>query len=150
MRAQIAAAGLSHRVMLLGAVSEERVTELLEHAHVFALASLNEGIPVAIMEAMAMAMPVVATDVGGNSELITAGHDAILVPAADREAMTAELYRVATDPAHAMRLAAASRARVEADFHRRRSAEAVAEGLRRTVRGAVETAPAAALEGVGD
>ena len=150
LQARIAAAGLSDRITLLGAVSEERVTELLENAHVFALASLNEGILVAIMEAMAMAMPVVVTDVGGNSELITSGHDAILVPAADREAMTAELYKVATDPAHAMRLAAASRARVEADFHHRRSAEAVAEGLRRTGAGAVDAMPATALEGVRD
>ena len=67
-------------VTLLGAVSETRVRDGVEAAHIFALASLNEGISVAIMEAMAMEMPVVVTDVGGNHELITSGRDAILVP----------------------------------------------------------------------
>lgn len=134
--ALIAGKGLGDAVTLLGAVSEDRVREGLERAHVFALASLNEGISVAIMEAMAMEMPVVVTDVGGNHELITSGRDAILVPPERPEIMAEEIARLHADPEEARRLAQASRARVAAEFHHRRSAEAVADGLARTLPGA--------------
>ncbi|UXU75164.1 MULTISPECIES: exopolysaccharide biosynthesis GT4 family glycosyltransferase EpsE [unclassified Paracoccus (in: a-proteobacteria)] len=136
LEALIAQAGLQDVVTLLGAVSEDRVRQGLEQAHVFALASLNEGISVAIMEAMAMEMPVVVTDVGGNHELITSGRDAILVPPERPEIMAAEIARLYAEPDHARQLAQASRARVEQDFHHRRSAQAVAEGLARTLPGA--------------
>ncbi|KGJ04577.1 Glycosyltransferase involved in cell wall bisynthesis [Paracoccus halophilus] len=129
----IAEKDLTDAVTLLGAVSEARVREGLENAHVFALASLNEGIAVAIMEAMAMEMPVVVTDVGGNHELITSGRDAILVPPEQPEAMAREIAGLVADPDYARRLAQASRARVAADFHHRRSAEAVADGLARSL-----------------
>ena len=133
LTALIADKGLGDAVTLLGAVGEDRVREGLENAHVFALASLNEGISVAIMEAMAMEMPVVVTDVGGNHELITSGVDAILVPPERPEVMTAEIAGLVADPGYARRLAAASRARVAADFHHRRSAEALADGLARSL-----------------
>ena len=136
LQALIDEKGLSDVVTLLGAVSETRVREGLENAHVFALASLNEGISVAIMEAMEM--PVVVTDVGGNHELITSGRDAILVPPEAPGVMADEIARLVADPDHARALAQASRARVAADFHHRRSAEAVADGLAQSVPGAAE------------
>ena len=142
LAALIAEKGLGDAVTLLGAVSEDRVREGLEHAHVFALASLNEGISVAIMEAMAMEMPVVVTDVGGNHELITSGRDAILVPPEAPGVMADEIARLVADPDHARALAQASRARVAADFHHRRSAEAVADGLAQSVPGAAEAVQA--------
>ena len=129
---------LERRVRLLGAIGEEAVRAGLERAHVFALASHNEGISVAIMEAMAMEMPVVVTDVGGNHELIEGGRDAILVPPRDPARMAAEIAALARDPDRAARLARASRARVAAEYHHRRSAEALAEGLARTIPGAAE------------
>jgi len=136
LQALIDAKGLAESVTLLGAVSEDRVREGLENAHVFALASLNEGISVAIMEAMAMEMPVVVTDVGGNHELITSGRDAVLVPPERPDLMADAIADLLGDPAHALELAHASRARVAADFHHRRSAEAVALGLADTLPGA--------------
>ncbi|MFV0300394.1 MAG: exopolysaccharide biosynthesis GT4 family glycosyltransferase EpsE [Paracoccus sp. (in: a-proteobacteria)] len=129
LQALIDRMGLADQVTLLGAVSEDRVREGLENAHAFALASLNEGIAVSIMEAMAMEMPVVVTDVGGNSELIDNGTDALLVPPQDPPALAAALRSVLTDPARAERLAHASRAKVAAGFHHRRSAEAIARCL---------------------
>jgi colanic acid/amylovoran biosynthesis glycosyltransferase len=139
--------GLAHAVTLLGALSEDRVRAGLEDAHVFALASLNEGISVAIMEAMAMAMPVVVTDVGGNGELISSNRDAILVPPEAPETMAEAIAGLHADPERARRLAQASRARVAAEFHHRRSAEAVADGLRRTVPGAREALEHVVTEG---
>lgn len=133
LQALIEAKGLAHAVTLLGAVSEGRVRQGLERAHVFALASLNEGVSVAIMEAMAMEMPVVVTDVGGNHELITSGRDAIMVAPERPDLMAAAIAGLLDDPDHARTLAQASRARVAADFHHRRSAQAVAEGLALTL-----------------
>jgi len=122
----IAAKGLSDSVTLLGAVSEERILQGLEAAHVFALASLNEGIPVAVMEAMAMAMPVVVPDVGGNAELIDHGVDRILVPPEQPEQMMTEIERILRDRTLADRLSQASRQKIAAHFHHRRSAEMLA------------------------
>lgn len=139
--ALIAEKGLGDVVTLLGAVSESAVREALERAHIFALASLNEGISVAIMEAMAMEMPVVVTDVGGNHELISSGRDAILVPAENPKAMADEIAGLVADPDYAQRLAHASRAHVAQEFHHRRSAEAVADGLRRTLPEAATALP---------
>ena len=136
LQGQIDQMGLGDSITLLGAVSEDRVRQGLEEAHVFALASLNEGISVAIMEAMAMEMPVVVTDVGGNHELIHSGQDAVLVPPERPDTMAEVIADLVANPEKARGLAQASRARVAAEFHHRRSAEAVADGLRRTLPGA--------------
>jgi glycosyltransferase involved in cell wall biosynthesis len=123
--------GLSAHVRLLGALPEEAIRARLEAAHVFALASLDEGVPVAVMEAMAMEMPVVVTDVGGARELIDDGADALLVPPEDAAALADRVEGVLRDPDRAARLGAAARGKIAARFHHGRSARALAEGLRR-------------------
>ena len=100
---------LSAHVELLGAVSEVRIRQGLEDAHIFALASLAEGIPVSVMEAMAMEMPVIVTDVGGNSELIDSGIDGMLVQPENPDQMTDTIAQVIQDPEFACRLSQASR-----------------------------------------
>ncbi|AXV18452.1 colanic acid biosynthesis glycosyltransferase WcaL (plasmid) [Neorhizobium sp. SOG26] len=127
----IAVKGLGESVELLGAVSETRVRQALEEAHVFALASLNEGISVAIMEAMAMEMPVVVTDVGGNNELIHHRMDAILVRPERPNEMADAIEDVLYNRELAERLRAASRAKISARFHHRISAQALASLLTR-------------------
>lgn len=117
---------MSDCVELLGAVSEARVRQGLEEADVFALASLNEGIPVSVMEAMAMEMPVIVTDVGGNSELIDNGVDGILVQPENPEEMADAIEKVLRDKEFALKLSQASRAKVAAKFHHRVSAQALA------------------------
>ena len=126
----IASKGLTDSITLLGAVSEDRIRQGLEAAHVFVLASLNEGIPVAVMEAMAMAMPVVVTDVGGNAELIDQGVDGLLVPPEQPERMATEIESVLRDPVLADRLSQASRQKIADQFHHRRSAELLAHYLK--------------------
>jgi glycosyltransferase involved in cell wall biosynthesis len=130
----ITAKGLTDSIVLLGAVSEERIRQGLEAAHVFVLASLNEGIPVAVMEAMAMAMPVVVTDVGGNAELIDHGVDGILVMAEQTEQMVTEIERILRDRTLANQLSQASRQKIADHFHHRRSAEMLAYYLTNTVK----------------
>lgn len=116
-------------VELLGAVSEARVRLALEDSHIFALASLNEGISVAIMEAMAMEMPVIVTDVGGNHELIDHRIDAILVAPERPAEMADAIEEVLLDSKLSSRLSQASRAKIAAKFHHRISAHAVASFL---------------------
>ncbi|WP_088890260.1 exopolysaccharide biosynthesis GT4 family glycosyltransferase EpsE [Leptolyngbya ohadii] len=123
---------LSDCVQLLGAVSEEKVREGLENAHVFALASLNEGIPVAVMEAMAMAMPVVVTDVGGNAELIDDGVDGILIQPENPVQLADTIEKVVCNEALARSLSQKSREKIVAKFSSTRSAKILADYLDKT------------------
>jgi sugar transferase (PEP-CTERM/EpsH1 system associated) len=82
----------------------------------FILPSLNEGISNTILEAMATALPIVATAVGGNPELIEDGVHGLLVPARDADAMAQAMARCSDDPAYATGLGVAARKRVEAQF----------------------------------
>ena len=86
--------GLTSRVRLFGAVSEEVVRAELAACHLFALASWAEPLGVAFMEAMAMETPVVATAAGGVPELIDDGVEGILVPPHDPVRLADALERV--------------------------------------------------------
>jgi glycosyltransferase involved in cell wall biosynthesis len=122
----IRSAEMSDYVALPGAVSEEQNRQNIEEAHIFALASLNEGIAVAVMEAMAMEVPVVATDVGGMAELIDSGDNAILVPPEQPQQMADAILQVLRNPSFALQLSQRSREKVAAEFHHRRTAQALA------------------------
>jgi len=119
-RAELEAAvrrlGLRAYVRLLGAVAEEAVREELERCHVFALPSLQEALGVALMEAMAMEVPVVATRVGGVAELVAHGADGVLVPPGDVAALAEAIAAIAADPARARSLGAGSRAKIVERF----------------------------------
>jgi glycosyltransferase involved in cell wall biosynthesis len=125
---------LSEYIELLGSVSEERNRQGIEEAHIFALASLSEGISVAVMEAMAMEMPVIVTDVGGNSELVDDGVDAILVQPEKPEEMADVIMKVLQDKELALSLSHKSRKKIAARFHHRISAEAIARCLEELAR----------------
>jgi colanic acid/amylovoran biosynthesis glycosyltransferase len=126
---QLATLGLGKSVEFLGAVTEERHRRAIQDAHIFVLASLDEGISVAAMEAMAMRTPTVVTDVGGMRELVTAGEDALMVPSKDPAALADAIARILDDPELARRLSERSRQKVAGKFHHRRSAEALAHCL---------------------
>jgi len=87
LQKMIESKSMSECVELLGAVSEQAICQGLEASHVFALASLNEGVPVAVMQVMAMDVPSVVTNVGGTSELVDDGADAVLVKSEKPEEM---------------------------------------------------------------
>lgn len=81
-------------------------------ADAVALTSVNEGTPVTIIEALAAARPVVATDVGGVGDVVRDGVDGYLVPPCDTDALADRLARIAADPELGARLAASGRDRV--------------------------------------
>ena len=85
-------------------------------ARVYVQPSRTEGVPLAVTEAMASGLPVVATAVGGMPELLDEGRAGRLVPPDDPEALAAAVRAVLGDPVEAARLARAGRSRVEADY----------------------------------
>jgi glycosyltransferase involved in cell wall biosynthesis len=108
---EAAKAAASPRVHFLGVQSE--VAELLAASDVFALFSSYEGNPMALMEAMAASLPVVATAVGGVPEVVAHGETGLLTPAGDRNAFAASLSTLAADPARRQAMAQAARTRAQ-------------------------------------
>jgi glycosyltransferase involved in cell wall biosynthesis len=108
---------LASRVTFLGYRSQAGVRDLLGQADVFVLASLAEGAPVVLMEAMAAGVPVVATRVAGIPELVEDGADGLLVPPGDAAALAAAVGRLIDDPALRASFARRGREKVERDFN---------------------------------
>jgi glycosyltransferase involved in cell wall biosynthesis len=121
--------GLKNCVSLLGAVSEDTVNESLEKAQVFVLASWHEPLGVAIMEAMAMEMPVVVTGSGGVKELIDDGIDGLLVEPEAPEQLADAIAQLLQNPELALSLSQQSRKKIMAKFSHSRSAETLAQCL---------------------
>jgi sugar transferase (PEP-CTERM/EpsH1 system associated) len=114
LRARARALGLGARTWFAGAVTD--VPALLSSFDVFVLTSLMEGISNTLLEAMACGLPVVATAVGGNVELVRDGDTGLLVSPGDVEALAQKLARVATEPDLASMLGARARAAAIGEF----------------------------------
>lgn len=89
---------LTDAVDLLGAVSQDDLRRHLVDADVFALSSTAEGLPVVLMEAMAMSLPVVATNVAGTTELVQDGVNGLVVPPGRSDLLADALERLARSP----------------------------------------------------
>ena len=114
LEAQIAAAALTDSVRLLGHRTD--IAACYDAMDLFVQSSEREGTPNSVLEAMAMSTPVVATNVGGTSELITHEVQGLLVPRHDVSALSAGITRVIEGRDEATRRAVAARAKVEADL----------------------------------
>jgi glycosyltransferase involved in cell wall biosynthesis len=90
--------GVEESVTFLGWIDEAKRREMLTHSDIFVLPSYNEGLPMSVLEAMAYGLPVIATPVGGISELITDGLDGRLVAPGDVAALERELLDLARAP----------------------------------------------------
>ena len=108
------ALGLDARVTFTGVVDD--IAEVLAAMDVFVLPSHTEGMSNALLEAMAMARPVVATAVGGNLDVVRDGSDGVLVPPRDPAALAAAVGRLLEAPDEARRLGCAARRRAQAEF----------------------------------
>jgi len=113
-QAVLAEAGVSHLAWLPGERAD--VPDVMRALDCFVLPSLAEGISNTILEAMACGLPVLATAVGGNPELVQSGVTGDLVTAGDVDALADGLIRMAADPGRAAALGLAGRARVERCF----------------------------------
>lgn len=107
VEAAIANAGLDGRVFLLGDRSD--VPQLLPAFSIFAMSSVSEGYSIALLEACASALPIVATDVGGNAEIVRDGVTGLIVPSGAPDAFARALERLLADPAGAAEMGQAGR-----------------------------------------
>ena len=118
LRAEVAAilgaAGAAPLAWLAGERND--VPEVMRGLDCFVLPSLAEGISNTILEAMASGLPVIATDVGGNADLVSAGVSGEIVAAADPQAMAEAMLRLALDPARARAMGQAGRDAAEKSF----------------------------------
>ena len=109
--------GLREHVSLLGRRGD--MPEVLSAFDVFVLSSHDEGMSNAILEAMAVEKPVVATDVGGTGEVVRHGHSGLLVPAKDPEALAVAISEVLAQPERARAMGRLGRRIVEDGFSAR-------------------------------
>lgn len=113
IRREEALLGLDGLVSYTGEISPDMVSKLLADADIFCLPSFSEGLPVSVMEAMAIGVPVVSTWISGIPELAINEVTALTVPASNAPALAAALKRVASDKALRTKLARNARAEVE-------------------------------------
>jgi glycosyltransferase involved in cell wall biosynthesis len=99
LRSQTAAAGLTNRIHFLGVRHD--IPELLAAADFFVLPSLNEGLSRAMLEAMAVGTPVIATAVGGTADILADGETGWLVPPGDPGALASAIREAMENPTEA-------------------------------------------------
>jgi glycosyltransferase involved in cell wall biosynthesis len=132
IRRRVTAAGLDDRVHFLG--TRRDVPALLAASDSFVLPSLWEGLPVALVEAMASGLPVIATEVSGTSQVMVPGRTGWLVPPGDASRLAEAMVALRADPERAQAMAAAGRARVVERFAAHHQAEQLARLFRRDAR----------------
>jgi len=141
VEASIKSLGLGDAVQITGWIDSSRVREEILAARALVLPSFAEGLPVVIMEAMALRRPVISTFVAGIAELVRSGEDGWLVPAGDVEALQEAIEACLTAPDEVIvRMGEGGRERVLA----RHSADVEAAKLARLF------APAVSIGRVGE
>ena len=121
--------GVGDAVRFAGAVGQDRIASHYERADVFCLASFAEGVPTVLMEAMAMELPVVATNVNGVAELVEHERSGLLVAPGRPDQVAAALERLAADPDLRASFGSAGRERVASGYEVNRAAAALRDTL---------------------
>lgn len=114
LRAMAEQRGIGHRVHFLG--FRRNVAEFLAHCDVLLMPSLHEGLPYALLEAMALGTPIIASHVGGLAEVLQDGETALLVPVEDSTALAKAIVRSHSDPTLRERLGRNARALQQANY----------------------------------
>ncbi len=114
LKAKCKAAGLTDRVRFLG--YRQDLQRLLAAADLVVLPSISEGLPLAAVEALAAARPIVATAVGGTPEVVLDGQTGLLIAPNDSAALAEAMHRLLSDPGLALRLGTNGRLFVERHF----------------------------------
>lgn len=107
IRAEVTRLGLENQVRMLGVRRD--VPRLLAAADVFVLTSDREGLPIAVLEAMAAGKPVIATAVGNLPDVVRDGENGRIVPRGDRDALESALIELLGDEARASKMGTAAR-----------------------------------------
>jgi glycosyltransferase involved in cell wall biosynthesis len=134
LREQAARLNLGEAVTLTGAVNQDEILGYYHRADAFVLPSFAEGLPVVLMEAMALGVPCITTHITGVPELIRDGLEGLLVAPSDGEGLTAAIARLMDEPELGKALARAGRARVLAEYTLSGSVARLADILARRLR----------------
>jgi glycosyltransferase involved in cell wall biosynthesis len=147
LEAQIAREGLQDVVELRGRVPSAELIRAYQESGVLVLPAVvdargdTEGLGVVLLEAMSCGTPVIASDIGGITDIVTHERTGLLVPPGDPAALAAATRRLATDPALWRRLAEAGRRRFHEDFSWTAIVRRWEEVYRATVRAPGPAAP---------
>jgi glycosyltransferase involved in cell wall biosynthesis len=125
--------GLDGLVTFAGAVAPKDMPVFYQRADVFVLPSQNEGMSIALLEAMACGLPVVVTDTGGTEELVREGVNGHVVPWSDVPALTEALTALMADTELRPRMGAASR-KVAEQYTLQKATERYVDLCRRVAR----------------
>ena len=139
---QITARGLAGRAHWLGSQPAHTIPQMLRGADGLVLPSHNEGLSLSVMEAMATALPVVTTDVGGHGEILRHGENGWLIPARDQNALEQALAELVSRPDLRGARGAAARRTIESVGSPNDNAARLAEILRELAAGARMRRPA--------
>jgi len=123
------------RIVFEGPVNQDRIREFYAAATIFCLPSFAEGVPVVLMEAMAMEIPCVTTRIAGIPELIRDGVDGLLVPASDLNQLIAALALLIDDAGLRREMGKNARAKVTAKYNLPRNMEVLSAIFAERVRG---------------
>ncbi len=96
-RRRISLAGLDRRVQFRGVIPASEVPSRMAHCHAVVLPSLQEGCPYVVLEALSLGVPIVGSIVGGVPDLVRDGHDGLLVPPGQPDALAQAIIRLIED-----------------------------------------------------
>ena len=115
--------GISERVSFLGWQTREQLSKLNRQSNLFLFPSRHEGMPNAVLEAMEGGLPVIATRIAGNEELVVDGKTGLLVETENVDELRDAVRKLICDPALCEQMGFASRQRVEQDYTWQKCAE---------------------------
>jgi glycosyltransferase involved in cell wall biosynthesis len=125
--------GIADRINFLGWQNGDGLVRRYSQANLFVYPSRHEGMPNAVLEAMACGLPVLASQIAGNEELVTHKETGLLVPAEDANALRAALSELLLDSEMRERMGAAARKRVEAQYSWQRVSREYLELMQRVL-----------------
>jgi colanic acid/amylovoran biosynthesis glycosyltransferase len=135
LRQDVEKRGLSDRVSFEGSVNQDRMLDLYRESDALVLSSFAEGLPVVLMEAMAMEIPCVAPWVNGIPEIVTHETDGLLVPPGDAQALAQSIGRLMDDAELRHALGQEARLKILEKFDLQRNTEHLADVFRRRLNG---------------
>jgi glycosyltransferase involved in cell wall biosynthesis len=133
LRERVKQLGLEDRVHFLGWQERDQLAARYREANLFLFPSRHEGMPNALLEAMASGLPVVATRIAGNEELVQEGVTGKLVDAEDVPALKESLRQLISDPYLRKRMGVAARQRVEREYSWESAADEYLKMLQHTL-----------------
>jgi len=140
LEAFVQSRGLSNNVVFTSALSHTETLNFVRSADIFVLASFAEGIPVALMEAMAFAVPCVATTIAGIPELIHSGQDGLLAAPSNVGELADAIESLVVDPDLRCYLGGAGRQRIIRDYNLPLNHERLAQCFQQQIADAAEAA----------